>query len=113
MCFDNPLQGEVCISTKHKRIREYLKNTVIEQNWNAIVNVSPVACSDENTQSKVADYIAKVAGYLDKDTHKTQQLIYSSHFVGKVVHALDVDENGFLVVNDDDLDFCEMMFGCC
>lgn len=108
MCFSSPLQGEVCISTKYgkNRPREFLKNTVIEQNYSAIVNVSTVNSGNE---SAVANYVAKVGGYLDKDSGKTQHLIYSANFKPKKKLVIETDDDGFMIIPDGD--FLEDLFG--
>lgn len=113
MCFDEPLKGDIGISMKHGKPQEFLKNTVIHQNYKSIVNVSELR-SDE--QDKLASYVAKVAGYLDKDTGKTQHLIYSSNFKGRKRFKVTLDENGFIDIPDEgfqdaDLDFMLDIFG--
>ena len=111
MCFEHMLQGDVCISTKYgkNRPREFIKNSVIEQIYNSNVNVAPITSGNED---KVCNYAAKVAGYIDKETNKTQHLIYSSNFKpsNQKPQLATVDANGWLKVPDDD-DFFNDLFG--
>lgn len=111
MAFSDALKGDFgTIKRRWGREHEYLKNTVIEQNYPALVDVSPLHSEDKDLCDKVSSYLGKVAGYLDKDTNKTQHLIYSSSFVRKKKTKLEVDENGFMVFSDDDMEWFDTLF---
>lgn len=110
MCFKDKLHGEIGVSMKWDKPREYLKNSEIEQNWNAIVNVRPII--ENGFENSVANYLSKVAGYLDKDTNKTQHLIYSSGFKAEIkLPKFETDEDGFFSCSDEDLEAFDLLFG--
>lgn len=109
IAFRDKLSGSIAISTKYKKPREFLKDSCIEKLWNAIVNVMPINSND--FIDSTSNYLSKVAGYLDKDTNKTQHLIYSSEFKpGIKLPSLKTDENGFIDLTDEDMELMDMIF---
>ena len=103
MCFDKPLPRTSIktIKTSKGQFRDVLKGTPIETEWNGLVDVAEVVAKNKDG---LLSYICKVAGYIDKDSGKTQHLIYAS--VGHreqedPTKHYDVDEDGFILLTEE------------